>query len=141
MCLQTEEIIENEEEENKSVQEVESNPVEVLTFDEFIKKIEIPLPKAKENYQFGLVEQALNKINEIENIKKEVKDRENTKFKRVKASIKIQAWARGVLARRKHIPPLIEIYKERLRQRKIKEVGERIKRQWAPYAILNALRK
>lgn len=135
MCLQTEEIL--EENEGKKSENLNG---EVLTFDEFFSKLEISTPKNNnEPASFQFFDQALNRISEMENLKREVKERENMKFKRNKAAIKLQAWARGVLARRKYIPPILEVYKERLRKRKLADLAVRIKRSWAPYVILNAL--
>lgn len=136
MCLQTEEILEPIEEEKKD--QIPTD--EVLSFDEFFSKLEITTPKnSAEPTSFQFVDQALTKLSEMENLKKEVKERENLKFKRNKAAVIIQAWARGVLARRKYIPPILEVYKDRLRKRKLAELAVRIKRSWAPYVILNAL--
>jgi hypothetical protein len=137
MCLQTEEDLEPSPEELPIETLSENN---LLSFDEFISKLNsAPASKNPKENPLAFIDIAMNKINEIENLKKEVKLRENTKLKRAKAAVRIQAWMKGVWARRKHIPPIIELYKERLRQRKIKEVAKRIKVQWAPYAIFNAL--
>lgn len=142
MCLQTEDLDELALEEELAKMEEQKTEPDTLTYDEFISKLDTSTPKAQTNPSaFIFVDKALNKIAEIENLKKEIKDRENMKFKRIKSATRVQAWFRGILARRKHIPPIIELYKERWRMRRLKEIGERIKRQWAPYVILNALQK
>ena len=81
------------------------------------------------------------KRSEIESIRKEAKERELTRQRRKDATIKIQAWMRGTWTRKKTLPPLLILYRERLNQRKIKVIARKIKRRWAPFVILKALRK
>lgn len=133
MCLQTEELPEEPEEKP------EEDLPEVLTFDQFIAKIEVTPKNSAGPVTFQFVDEAINRLSEMESIKKEVKDRESIKFKRNKAAVKVQAWVRGFLARRKYIPPILDVYRERLRMRRLAAIAVRIKRSWAPYVIFNAL--
>ena len=73
---------------------------------------------------------------ELDAIKLQVKEREALRLKR-----KSSAWYRGTCVRRKVLPPILEVYNERLRLRKISKVMRKIKRTWAPYIILSALRR
>lgn len=91
MSLQTDELVEGIPEENTEKTE-DSIRTNGLTFDEFLSKLDfIPSLEISKTKPLGFTDQALKKIDEIENIKKEVKERENTKAKRIKAAVVIQS--------------------------------------------------
>lgn len=139
---------------NANKRNFESSPTQsILSFDQFMSQID---PKASYRSTSSMSNSYYNQspkantqsissnqskpITKYEQIKQQALEKEKIMVKRKKSVIKIQALVRGWICR-KRVSVIKKRYLESQRRVKIRAVAERIKRSWAPYVILNGLRK